>query len=130
MVRARFDSASVRQFIIQGVRPRRDGDRHRTVVIKAVAIKHPEHSIATHGQKGGSHALDVFGVDPGVADEHLGHPDHLVGPLLLVEVGPVGVGDGVGGHLMAIGVQILHVAVISPLVGDVKCRLKIDIMAN
>ena len=37
----------------------------------------------------------------------------------------MGVGDGVGGNLMALGVQVLHLAIVSPLVGDVEscCRV-------
>ena len=114
----------MRQFIIQSIRPRRLWHRHGTVIIKAIPIQHPEHGITPDGQKGGPHTLDVLGVDPGVPDQHLGHPDDLVGPLLLVEVGAVAVGHGVGGHFMAIGVEILHMAVICPLVGDVECPLK------
>ena len=117
---ARLDGTRMRQLIVKGVGPRRRRHRHGAVVNESVAVKHPEHGVAADRQEGGSHAFDVLWVDASVSDEHLGHADHLVGPLLLVEVGAVRMSDGVGGHFMAIGVQILHMTVVSPLMGHVK----------
>jgi len=84
--RTRLDGTSMLGLVVQGVRP--DGVRHGhgAVVVEPVAVQHPEHGVATHGQEGGPHTLDIFGVDPGIPDQHLGHADDLVGPLLFVEV--------------------------------------------
>ena len=101
---ARLDGTRMRQLVVKGVGPRRRRHRHGAVVNESVAVKHPEHGVAADRQEGGSHAFDVLWVDASVSDEHLGHADHLVGPLLLVEVGAVRMSDGVGGHFMAIGV--------------------------
>ena len=51
--------------------------------------------------------------------------DYLVGPLLLVEVGAVAVRDGVRCDLVTVGVEVLHVRVVGPLVGDVERSLQV-----
>ena len=65
-----------------------------------------------------------LGVDPGEPDEHLCLSDDLVGPLLLIEVGSVAMTDGMGGDLVAVGVQVLDLGVVRPLVGHVESTLK------
>ena len=82
--------------------------------------QHVEHLITTHRQEGRPHPLDVRGVDAAEPDELLGLAHHLVGPGLLVEVGPEAVGDGVGGHLVTISVEVLDLGVVCPLVGHVE----------
>ncbi len=73
-----------------------------------VPAEHVEHFIASDGEEGGAHALDIGGVDAAEADKELRLAHHLVGPFLLVEVGPEGVGDRVRGDLVAVSVEILH----------------------
>lgn len=119
----RLDGTSMLGLEVQSIRPGRVRHRHGAVIVEAVAVQHPEHGVATHGQEGGPHTLDVFGVDPGIPDQHFGHANDLVGPLLLVEVGAVRMGDSVGCHFMAIGIKILHLAIVCPLVRNVKCCL-------
>jgi len=119
----RLNSTSMRLFVVKGVWPRGVRHRHGTVVNKSVAVKHPEHGVAAHSQEGGSHAFNILWIDASISDQHLSHPDHLVGPLFLIEIRPVRMGHSVGGHFMAIGIQILHMTVVSPLVGNVKCCL-------
>ena len=119
----RLNSAYMRDFVVKGVWPRGIRHRHGTVVNESVAVKHPEHGVAAHRQEGGSHSFNILWINASISDQHLSHPDHLVGPLFLVEIRPVRMGDGVGGHLMAISVQILHMTVVGPLVGNVKCCL-------
>ena len=87
-------------------------------------VEHVEHGVASDGEEGSPHALDVLGIDAGEPDEHLGLSDDLVGPFLLVEICSVGVGDGMGGDLVAVSVQVLHLGVVSPLVGHVERRLE------
>ena len=43
--------------VVKSVRPGRIGHRHGAVVDEPVAVKHPEHGVATHSQKGGPHAF-------------------------------------------------------------------------
>ena len=99
---ARLDGASVSGLVIESVGPGGVGHGHGAVVVEPVSVQHPEHGVSTHGQERCPHALDVFGVDPGISDEHFGHANDLVGPFLLVEVRAVRMGDRVGSHLMAI----------------------------
>jgi len=112
----------VGNLVLQGVRPRGCGDGHAGVVVEAVSSQRPEHGVSADGQEGGAHALDVLGVDAGVADEHLCLANHLVGPLLLAELGAVTVSDCVGGDLVTVGVQVLDLRVVRPLVRNVVCR--------
>ncbi len=121
---AGLDGAGVGHVVLQGVGPGGGAGGHAGVVVEAVAVEHVKHGVTADGQEGGAHALDVLGIDSGVADEHLGLADHLVGPLLLVEVGPVAVGDGVRGNLVAVGVEVLHLGVVGPLVGHVEGGLE------
>ena len=119
----RLDGTSMLGLEVQSIRPGRVRHRHGAVIVEAVAVQHPEHGVSTHGQEGGPHTLDVFGVDPGIPDQHFGHANDLVGPLLFVEVGAVRMGDSVGCHFMAIGIKILHLAIVCPLVRNVECCL-------
>ena len=82
--------------------------------------EHVEHLVPSNSQEGSSHTLDIGRVDPSKPDQQLCLAHHLVGPLLLVEVGAEGVGDCVGGNLVAVGVQVLHLGVVRPLVGHVE----------
>ena len=82
--------------------------------------EHVEHFVPTNSQEGSSHTLNIGRVDPSKPDQQLCLAHHLVGPLLLVEVGAKGVGDCVGGNLVAVGVQVLHLGVVRPLVGHVE----------
>jgi len=120
---AGLDGARVRDLVVECIRPAGAADGHAGVVVEAVPSEHAEHGVAADGQEGCPHALDVLGVDAGVADQHLGLADHLVGPLLLVEVGAVAVRHRVGGDLVAVRVQVLHLRVVRPLMGNVKRRL-------
>ena len=122
---AGLDGTRVWHGVLQGVRPAWGGDWHAGVVLEAVPSEHPEHGVTSYGQEGGPHTLDVLGVDAGVAHQHLGLPDHFVGPLLLVELGPVAVGHRVGSNLVAVGVEVLDLGVVRPLVGYVKCWLQV-----
>ena len=119
----RLDGTSMLGLEVQSIRPGRVRHRHGAVIVETVAVQHPEHGVSTHGQEGGPHTLDVFGVDPGIPDQHFGHANDLVGPLLFVEVGAVRMGDSVGCHFMAIGIKILHLAIVCPLVRNVECCL-------
>lgn len=83
-------------------------------------VEHVEHGVSTHSQEGSPHALDVLGVDPGKPDQHLGLAHNLVGPLFLIEVGAVAVGDCMGRNLVTISVEVLDLRVVGPLVGHVE----------
>ena len=85
--------------------------------------QHVEHLVATNSQEGGSHSLDVSGVDAAEPNKLLGLSHHLIGPCLLVEVGPEAVCDSVGRHLVTICVQVLDLGIVGPLVGHVEGRL-------
>ena len=85
--------------------------------------QHVEHLVAANSQEGGSHALDVGGVDATEPDQLLGLAHDLVGPGLLVEVGPEAVGDGVGGHLVTVGIEVLDLGIVCPLVRNIEGRL-------
>ena len=75
--RTRLNSASMRDPVVEGVRPRRVGHRHGAVVHEPVAVEHPEHGVAAHGQEGGPHAGDVLWINASVSDQHLSHPNYL-----------------------------------------------------
>ena len=85
--------------------------------------QHVEHFVSSNSQEGGSHPLDVSRVDSTKPDQHLSLAHNLIGPGLLVEVGPKAVGHSVGGHLVAISVQVLHLGIVGPFVGDVEGSL-------
>ena len=123
---ARLDGARVRHLVLERVGPAGGGGGHAAVVVEAVAVEHVDHGVAADGEEGRAHALDVARVDAGEADEHLGLADDLVRPLLLVEVGAVAVRDRVGRDLVAVGVQVLHLRVVRPLMGDVVGGLRIE----
>ena len=114
----------MRDLVVESVGPAGAADGHAGVVVQAVTTEHPEHGVATDSQERSSHPLDVLWVDAGVTDQHLGLSDDLVGPFLLVEVASVAVGHSVGGHLVAVGVQVLDLRIIRPFVRNVKGRLK------
>ena len=117
---ARLNGAGMGHFVLQGVGPARGADGHARIVIESVSVQHVEHGVASDGQERRSHALDVSRIDSGVPNQHLGLPDDLVGPFLLVEVGAVAVSDGVRGDFVAVGVKVLDLGVVSPFVRDVK----------
>jgi len=120
---AGLDGAVVGHLVLKGVGPRGGGSGHGAVVVEAISVEHVEHGVSSNGQEWRAHALDVLGVHTGESDEHFGLADHFVGPLLLVEVGTVAVGDCVAGHFVAVGVEILHLGVVRPFVRDVKSGL-------
>ena len=75
--RTRLNSASMRDLVVEGIGPRRVGHRHGAVVHEPVAVEHPEHGVAAHGQEGGPHAGDVLWVNASISDQHLSHPNYL-----------------------------------------------------
>ena len=120
---ARLNSTSMLGLVVQSIRPSRVRHRHGAVIVEPIPVQHPEHGVSAHGQEGGPHTFDIFGVDPSIPDQHLRHANDLVSPLFFVKVGAVGMGDSVGGHFMAIGIKILHVAIVCPLMRYVECCL-------
>ena len=130
----------MRHPVLQGVWPGWRLGGHGRVVIESVPVEychkiflttdrgaspaeHVEHSVSSHSQERSSHSLDVGGVDPSKPHELLSLSHYLVGPGLLVEVGTERVGNGMGGHFVAVSVEVLDLGVVSPLVGHVESGL-------
>ena len=111
--------------MFQSVGPAGATGGHAGIVVEAVSVQHVEHSVSADSEEGSPHALDVLGIDTGVSNQHLGFADDFIGPLLLVEVGSVAVRNGVRGDLVTVGVEILNLRVVSPLVRNIKGRLKL-----
>ena len=91
--RAGLNTAWVRHPVFQRVGPGRRSCRHRRVVVESVPAQHIEHFIPSDCQERCSHPLDIYRVNPGKPNQELGLSNHLVGPLLLVEVCTEGVSD-------------------------------------
>ena len=76
-----------------------------TVVEEVVLGQHLEHVVPSTLEEGRPHPLHLAGVDVGELADDLPDPDHLVPPLVLGHVSPVGlvvtVTDGVGGDLVS-----------------------------
>ncbi len=115
-----FDGTAMWDLVIQGVGPARGGGGHGAVVVQAVPVQSPEHRVAADLKEGGTHALDVIGVDPGISDKHFSHANHFIGPLGLAESGSMGVSDCMGSHLVSISIEVLDLRIVGPFVGDVE----------
>jgi len=111
---ARLDAAAVGHAVLQGVGPGGGPCGHGGVVVKSVPAQHVEHLIPTNSEERSSHPLNISRVHPSVTYKELSLSNHLIGPLLLIEVCTEGVGDGVGSNLMPISVQVLDLSVVGP----------------
>ena len=122
--RAGLDRTRMRHLVFEGVRPSLLRGGHGAVVVEAVPPQGPEHLVSSDLQEGSAHAFDILGIDSGIADQHLGHANELVGPLDLVEALAIRVGDSVGGDLVTVGIHVLDLAVVRPFVRNVERRLE------
>ena len=104
------DGTGMGQLLVECIGPERGlgvlGGEGR-VVPQSVASEAGEEGVPASDQEGCTEATNVLRPDGAVLDEQLGLPHGLPGPQLLAPGLWGGVGDGVGGHLVALAVQVL-----------------------
>jgi len=93
---------------------------HGGVVGEVLLVQHLEHVVAAHGEEGRPHASNIVHPDTPIGGHDLPLAGDLLRPLPLRELLSETVSNGMGRNLMAVSIQVLHLAVVSPLVGDVE----------
>uniref|UniRef100_A0A8D8ACU8 (northern house mosquito) hypothetical protein n=1 Tax=Culex pipiens TaxID=7175 RepID=A0A8D8ACU8_CULPI len=121
--RAGRNHTVVEDLVVQRVRPAWRTvlvHRHGRVVREVEVVQHLEHLVASDGQERSAHSTHVVQLDATVRGQDLTLAGNFTGPLFRRESLTEAMRNGVGCHLVSIGVQVLHLAVVGPLVRHVE----------